>query len=426
MPPKRFLKLAGDKLSSTLAEGEETKPEVKDEAKDEVKTEADAETQKPKMNEPRKTSIKKERKSRGSKTSTREEKEGRTASQELAGGMEGLSLEELSVEDFIRRSREELAVRVEQIEARAQDEPGALPLPVPTMREEPEGDDDVFHFLEEDPNAPIVDGGSPDSSPMPELTESPPRGTERQRYDQFRAIMMAAQDEVTKQAREATDTISSNMRRVEERHLRCMERELALQRRETSLVRREQVVRAKMASMRDAEERREPVREHFVFPRWTRRTPPGQRQPQLTRLVNKRGKETYRFIDDISEPLDDAGFIRKVMPAAPPPWLHRGPHRLQRRGKREVRRSQYQRDQEEEGSESDDWTKPQNNPGQGRKRGRKPRGRKFKRARTDGGCYNAPNYKRRDDEEDPPEARGQCRNNHHNNQVYIRQNVNVK
>ena len=47
-----------------------------------------------------------------------------------------------------------------------------------------------------------------------------------------------------------------------------------------------------------------------------RREPPRRELPRKApfpmRFVNKRGKEYFRYIDDVSEPIDDAGFIRTV------------------------------------------------------------------------------------------------------------------
>ena len=72
------------------------------------------------------------------------------------------------------------------------------------------------------------------------------------------------------------------------------------------------------------------------------------------------------------------------------------------------------------------FNKTTTNPFGGKKRSRRQRGRRNKRARTDGNyCNSGFNFPggKDDDEENPPEARKSARC--HSN-VYIKQNVNVK
>ena len=218
--------------------------------------------------------------------------------------------------------------------------------------------------------------------------------------------------------------IAKSLREVEGRSLRCLEREMAIQRREARLEERENDLRIRemrARSMREAinelddmpplESTQERIPKHkqrvarnmrtiFPFPAMEMR-----RVPFPMRFVNKKGKEYYCYVDDVSAPIDKAGFIREVWPAREPPvkfnntrnvpWLHKRDTRAQRWN--EVRKN-FHMEPKHSGPESDDEDKRN---GQ-RKRGKGGRGR-AKRLRGDGAGCN-PNHhgikKRREEDDD--------------------------
>ena len=139
--------------------------------------------------------------------------------------------------------------------------------------------------------------------------------------------------------------------------------------------------------------------------------------PFPMRFVPMKGKEYYRFVDDVSEPTDEAGFIRTVWPASLPHkpnqgWPVSNPRRLRWD---EVRRNFNHDKPKYNGLDSGDEGRKE--PGRARKRkqnGQRGRGRNNKRFRGGEGPGCNSNYhgiKRRREEDDddegenPPEAR---------------------
>ena len=323
------------------------------------------------------------------------------------------------------------------------------------QKDEVQDDDNVFPepVMLSNPTAEIRDGGSPDPT-------SPERGTPAQQFETFSGVVAAATAEVANQAQTALANIARNLREVDGRSLRCLEREISLKRREADLQEREAAIQRREAEARAAP-RDIPVSwsaSHLSFGkrgqtphierRESRRPYPGLRMPLgVTPLVNKKGKRSLCFVDDMSMPIDEAGFIRKVIPSNMPridlggkpgnAW--RTPMRKNFPLLTQDQRWKEARAMYNHGEELDDleaWGFKRDDAPVGRGPGGKKRGRNWKngkgRKRFRGAETCRPMREERmedkDDEEGPPEPRtsnhGQRERCHSN--VFIRQNVNVK
>ena len=153
----------------------------------------------------------------------------------------------------------------------------------------------------------------------------------------------------------------------------------------------------------------------------------------LVPLVNRKGRRTYRYVDDMATTEDP--YIMEFNPTMREdiPWLHKGPTRMGDTGinQRKERVARYYHNMPElVDSDEDDWRgNPKvpvgRGPG-GRKRG--GRGRKPKRFQARDSCNPRRDHgpRKDDDDENPPEARQMGRNLRCHSNVFIRQNVNVK
>ena len=422
MPPKkRILKLNGDKLSAVEDNSKEVKQEKKSTSNEGAEAGAITRSQLDRRNEASREVLD------GLFAPKKEEKR---ESEVAANMMEGLSLsrpkstmeDEVFEEDMFRETGDE-----------------ALRSPV---------------FLERDPNAEIFDGGSPDCVEKPSVS-SPPRGSPPQQAEMFQSIIQAAQAQVAEQAKVAMEAISRNLREVTKRNLEIMERELVVREREAGLERRE-----KERRWRDEMPRNE-KREVPMDWSWSRggvRAGGRAKRPRLSGmfdrtlvqddmplgvvpLVNKRGKRSFMFVDDVSQPLDKDGFIREFYPTnmEAPRWLHKGPDRLGKkmsRGEKILRMRRFQNqepmpDLESDSDNNEDWRKPNHQAPQGRgPGGRKGRGRGrwARRFRPRETCNPKQDQgpARKDDDEGPPEQREVSGRFRCHSNVFIRQNVNVK
>ena len=239
--------------------------------------------------------------------------------------------------------------------------------------------------------------------------------------------------------------------------MRCLEREISIQRREEALAEREAELNRRENYNRGWRASRDP-RLNFGNPKGRHRAakqprnlfppppppyydaPTEPRRPVLSRFVNKRGKEYFRYVDDVAwsaparrNSLPD--FIQEVRPAK-----FNGPERFGRNSRwfREAInqdmaerwtgvRALYNHEKEPNNKDSDSDEEGPNSRKRTRRGGRGGRAKRFK----DGGACNPAHHgvKRRrgddDDGEGPPEARDPNRERCHSN-VYIRQNVNVQ
>lgn len=284
-----------------------------------------------------------------------------------------------------------------------------------------EDEEDVF--LENDPTAPILDGGSPDVSMsfFNEMGVSPPKNNPllaaNTILQSFEGAVLTAQKEVTKEASEAIEEITRNLREVESRSLKCLEREMAVGRREARL---DQLAgyqgqkRPRGLNWMEEMERNGIVRiSNPKRPRYGE-APKVEMIGRITNY-NKRGKPYFTYVDDTAVPA--------VLRSRPDytlvpymPWLHKGMHRLQARSAAEKRGR----------GDNDDWR--WDDPRTGRGPGgykKKKDWRKFNQPATDTcrpkGGQN-PNHHDDEDEGGPPryQGRGRCHSN-----VMIEQNVRV-
>ena len=298
------------------------------------------------------------------------------------------------------------------------------------------GDDDNV-FLEQDPTAPIFDGGSPDSDKDFSLVggASPPRNTPllaaNAILQTFEGAVRTAQQEVSKEASEAIKVISNNLRAVERKSLVCLEREMAVARREHQLRAMEDARRARSRSQKRPRGQNQGFSEDEATRYGTRLS--RSKKPRYgldTDVVgritnyNKKGKPYFTYVDDAAAPYAlKSRPDYKVVPNVP--WLHKGGYRLQARAAEQFwAREKAMRDEEEMPDLIDeDWRfdDPRVSRGPG---GYKARRRNRYQPPT-GTCK--PKYGLRrdyDDDNGPPPPPRNGRSRCHSN-VLINQNVRV-
>lgn len=395
MASKKVLKLKGAKLTAEVEEEKPTKTE-------EVKTE-------------------------------RPSIDGREDPGNLAGDLGNLSIN--TVEKAVGKPKHQ-SDRTLTLEESA-DNPAAASLKTDWAADDDYTVDEDNVFLEQDPTAPIFDGGSPDSDK--DLNHwngaSPPRNTPllaaNAILQTFEGAVRTAQDDVVKEAGEAIKVITNNLRAVERKSLVCLEREMAVTRREHQLIAMEEARRARSRSQKRPRGQNQGFQEDETSryeARLSRSKKPryGLDSDVVGRITNynKKGKPYFTYVDDAAAPYElRARADYKVVPNVP--WLHKGGYRLQARAAEMFWAKEKEMMDEDEMPDliEDDWRfdDPRVSRGPG---GYKARRRNRYQPPT-GTCKPRYNGRRdHDDSNGPPPPPRYGRSRCHSN-VMINQNVRV-